>query len=248
VAVSRAMLDWGLEYAGRAQGPWDRVIYIGFTADGESRPRATPGAFSADDPLRCALISSCGRSYDGGLVIEAARRLRDAGELRVQFLITGDGEMRPAWMQQAAGLPNVVFTGFVSHEELQRHVSRTHVGLILMRGGITRFWLGNKIFEYLASSLALVNNVPGEASALVAEYDIGLSIPPHDPDALAGAVLQAVNDPPRVAAWMRNAQRAFAAHFERSRVYEDYVTYLAGLLPPDGAFAHLTGARLESAR
>lgn len=229
VAVSRAMLDWGLAYAGRAQRETDRVIYIGFHA-AAAHPRVLPAAFSAAHPLRCALVSSCGRSYDGDAIIDAARALHAAGDNRVHLAIVGDGEMRPRWRQRAAGLSNVSFPGFLDHGQLQAEMAHTHIGLILMRGGITRFWLGNKIFEYLAASLGIVNNIPGEAAAIVAQFQLGLSIPPGDGASLAKAVTFAAENPAAVARWMQNAERVFPQHFDRRRVYHEYVEYLARLL------------------
>jgi glycosyltransferase involved in cell wall biosynthesis len=149
--------------------------------------------------------------------------------------MSGDGEWRPRWLEQARGLTTVHLTGWITHEALQEHFRQSHVGLILMRGGITSYWLGNKICEYLSTSLALVNNVTGESSALVESRGLGLNVPRQDAPALAEALQTLVNSPETVRRSMLNARRTFDEEFERGKIYEKYVDYLADTLPGDSA-------------
>jgi glycosyltransferase involved in cell wall biosynthesis len=235
------MLDWGLRYAGRPRSPRDRVIYIGFPGPTQARHIDALAPFTCDHPLQCALVSSCGRSYDGALVIDAARLLHDAGNQCIRFTIIGDGEMKEAWMKRAAGLPNVEFTGFLNDDALSREMAGTHVGLIPMQGGITRFWMGNKIFEYLAGSLALASNLAGETAALIAKYDVGFSTPPGDAHALAASLARASDAPETVTKWMRNAGAAFRLHFERQTVYDTYVSYLRDIIADSRRQAAVNG-------
>jgi glycosyltransferase involved in cell wall biosynthesis len=240
VAVSRAMLDWGIHYAGRHERMTDKVFYIGFRHPARSRTIPAARPFTIEDPLVCLFATTCGRSYHGEMVIDAARLLEQSGERRIRFVITGDGEMRAQWMARAAGLESVTFTGWISHEELQRHFERSHVGLVLMKGGITRFWLGNKIFEYLASYLAVANDVPGEAADLVEGEDAGFNVPPGDAAALAHELRSLVNDPVRVHRHMEKARRAFQQKFDRDSIQSSYVEHLQELMHrklPAGATA-----------
>jgi glycosyltransferase involved in cell wall biosynthesis len=227
VAVSDSMLRWALSYSGRAFDPErDRVIYIGYDQPTQPKIVRVPAQFTIEHPLNCVFVSTCGRSYDGSTVVKAARILEARGERRFRIVATGDGEMRAAWMAEAAGLKNMTFTGWIGNDELQRYVHEAHVGLIIMQGGITPFWLGNKIGEYLSSSLTLVNNVHGEVSRLVETEKLGLSVPAQNPGALADALSRLLESPSQVRSYMESSQRIFFQRFERDKIYEQYVRYL----------------------
>lgn len=227
VAVSDSMLRWGIGYSGRTfDAARDRVIYIGYDRPAQPKVIRVPARFTEQAPLNCVFVSTCGRSYDGSTLVKAARILESRGERRVRIIATGDGEMRATWMAEAGGLKNITFTGWIGNDELQQYVHDAHVGLIVMQGGITPFWLGNKIGEYLSSSLALVNNVRGETSRLVETERLGVNVPPQNGDAVADALCRFLDAPAEVRAHMENSERVFFAAFERDKIYEQYVRYL----------------------
>lgn len=229
VGVSSAMLHWGIEYSGRRATLRDRVLYIGFRRHDRPRLLDVPAAFTQQQPLTCLFATTCGKSYDGELLVDAARQLEAQGERRVRFVVTGDGDMRAQWLARAQGLSNVQFTGWISHQALQEHFRAAHVGLVLMKGGIARFWLGNKIFEYLSASLAIVNDVPGEPAGLLSAHQAGVTVE-ADPAALASALVRLVTEPARVLACMQNAQTAFDREFDREVVQAHYLEHLEQLM------------------
>ena len=139
--------------------------------------------------------------------------------------------MRARWMSRAAGLTSIDFTGWIPHEQLQGHFHRSHIGLILLRGGIARFWLGNKIFEYLSAYMGLVNNVSGEPAEIVRTHELGLNVEAQNSSALARAIGSLVNDPPRVRLQMENAKKTFNQRFTRDAIQTEYRAHLKALMP-----------------
>lgn len=245
VAVSAAMLGWGIEYAGRSVTAFDRVFHIGFGRHQHSRDISVSDEFTPDEPLTVLFATTCGQSYDGELLVDAARILESEGQTRIRFVLTGDGDMRPQWIARAAGLTNVHFTGWISHEELQAHFRSAHVGLVLLKGGIARFWLGNKIFEYLSASLAIVNNVAGEPAEIVDGFKLGLNVGPGNCAALADAMRHLAGNPALVRLYMENARRAFEGTFERDVIQAQYVSHLEELIRGEhghGSVAHPDGS------
>jgi len=226
IAVSEAMLRWGIHYSGRPKSERDKVIYIGYNQRDVEREITVPENFTEENPLICLFATTCGNSYDGSTLVEAARILESRGERRACFIISGDGEFRQKWIAQASGLKTVQFTGWISHEELQAWFLKVHVGLILMRGGITSFWLGNKFPEYLSTSLTLVNNVPGEPQEIINNYKLGLNISAKNPRALADAISTLLVSPEMVKEFMKNSKKVFQEIFERGKIYDGYVKYL----------------------
>jgi len=230
VAVSRAMLEWGIGYSRRARAELDQVFPIGFRRHPQDRKIVVPERFTETDPLVCLFATTCGKSYDGKLLIDAARILTVAGDHRVRFVVTGDGEMRSQWIAHAKGLTCVNFTGWIPDAELEAHFRAAHLGLVLLKGGIVRFWLGNKIFEYLSAFLGVVNDVVGEPAEIVSSRDVGINVDRQNPESLAQGLRALADDPGCVRRYMENARRSFKMEFDREAIEAKYLEYLRGVI------------------
>ncbi|MGQ0639624.1 MAG: glycosyltransferase [Gemmatimonadaceae bacterium] len=159
-------------------------------------------------------------------IVEAARILQNEGESRVRFVLTGGGAPNAEWRRVARDVQSVTCLNWLGHGEIERLLARAHVGLVQITGDVTRFWLGNKFYDYLSSFLCLINNVPGEAAGIVNDRQLGLNIPPKDPNALAAAIRSLLADPSRVRFYMENAQSAFTSEFDRRRIHDQFLAYL----------------------
>jgi glycosyltransferase involved in cell wall biosynthesis len=230
VAVSQAMLDWGLAYAGRTRRELDRVFYIGFHEPTPERKIAVPVKFTPDDPLVCLFATTCGKSSNGEMLIDAARILETAGERRVRFIVAGDGERLTNWLDRARGLSIVHFAGWTSQEQLQAYSQTAHLGIVLLRGGIARYWLGNRLFEYLSASLGVINDVSGEPADIVASHGVGLNMRREDPSGLALGLRSLADEPQRVRGFMENARRASSQQFDPVLLQSRYVEHLFRLI------------------
>jgi hypothetical protein len=230
LAVSPAMLDWAIEYSGRSKSDLDRVFYLGFRRHAQDRNIEVPKLFTPDNPLICLFATTCGKSYHGEMLIDAARLLESQGERRIRFIVSGDGDMRSLWMARAVGLESVHFTGWISHQELQSYFRTAHLGLILLKGGIAQFWLGNKIFEYLSAFLGVVNDVPGASAEIVRNWNLGVNIKQQDPRYLARSLSALIDDPPRVRTYMENSKHAFLQTFDREAVETQYIEHLKNVM------------------
>jgi hypothetical protein len=127
----------------------------------------------------------------------------------VEFQIVGDGPCRDQLMAQARD------AGVLSHIEFIGH--RDDVPAIL--AGADLFVLPSEseasptaIFDAMAAGLPVVASRVGGIPELVADGVTGLLVPPADPDALAAAVLDLLDQPGRAmafgkAAWERIEQQ-----------------------------------------
>src|SRR5690606_4552679 len=158
-------LSWGLAYAGRSRAPQDGVFTHGYP----ERSATAPGMAVKDwvkqlyiDPGRRIFWFSGTfvGSIDLSTVIEAARLLRDRSD--VMFVFSGSGQQEAAWREQAKGLSNIRFTGWLDREQLDAMAARAWVGLGAYKKGALMS-LTNKIFEYMAYGLPILISLPGDA-------------------------------------------------------------------------------------
>jgi len=149
------------------------------------------------------------------LVAAAARLVPEVPDLRV--LIVGEGDLRPALERQIRELGlerHVVLTGF-------RHDA---IGIIksldlFVLSSVTE-GLGSAALEAMACERAVVATRAGGIPEAVIDGQTGRLVPPGDPEALAGPILELVRDPARRAAFGAAGRARVIAQFSVDRMVE----------------------------
>ncbi|MGB3903808.1 MAG: glycosyltransferase family 4 protein, partial [Anaerolineae bacterium] len=119
------------------------------------------------DEFRIAYIGTVGKSYDVATILEAARHIKFAHS-RAVFFIVGNGPELARMRATATHmqLDNVFFTGFIPFEQMVKVLVQSDVGLNARARGLPETF-PNKVFDYLAAGLPIVNSVHGELGQLV---------------------------------------------------------------------------------
>lgn len=230
VAVSRGYLDWGLRHAGRAQRAADQVFPLGYEfpdADVPSRSQAhemLSGFGIQPGRITCLFAGTFGRTYDLEPVLHTATRLAARGDDRFQFVICGDGERAAHWRARAAGLAQVIFTGWLEQRLMRAALVASDIGLAAYAAGAPQ-GIPNKVIEYLAAALPVVSSLAGESEALLREHQCGRSYDPNRPESLLDALIF-LSDPLVQKRFARSARTTFDAHFRAECVYARLADHL----------------------
>ncbi|TMA43454.1 MAG: glycosyltransferase [Deltaproteobacteria bacterium] len=144
---------------------------------------------AADDQV-AAVVARLEPQKGHGVVVEAAARLRDRFP-RLRYLFVGGGSAETVIRAEVVrhGLADrIVFTGFrTDSADLVRAADFS----ILVS---TKEGLSNTLLESLAAGRPVIASRVG-GNAEVVSTDVGLLVPPQDPDALAQAVAHLAADP-----------------------------------------------------
>ena len=160
-------------------------------------------------------------------VLAAAVVLKQRGEARIKFLFVGDGNRKDAIVEQASreGLDNCVFLPPVPKTELVKITAGLDCGLMI----VPAFYYGtspNKFFDYIASSIPVVNNYPGWLADMIKKSGCGLVVPPDDPEAFADALVVLADSKDGNAA-MRKASRDLAEQrFAREKLAWEFCDFI----------------------
>lgn len=132
-------------------------------------------------------------------LIDAQRRVRDQAA-NVRLVIAGDGDVRPALMQQAArlGLNDcVTFVGAVDRDEVPAYYAAADIVAIPSIEHEAGFaeGLGYVALEAQASGTPVVATRVGGLKEVVIDGETGYLVPQRDPGALASAISTLVLDP-----------------------------------------------------
>ncbi len=127
-------------------------------------------------------------------VVECAREL--ARQPEILFLLVGDGVERPRLERQAAGLSNVRFVPMQPKEMYPHVLGAADACLVTLRAEVSTPTVPSKMATIMAAGRPVLASLPtADASKLVNEARAGLVVPPGNARALAGAVLQLLQDP-----------------------------------------------------
>jgi colanic acid biosynthesis glycosyl transferase WcaI len=219
-----------LRYAGMSR---DKIRFIPNWAT------LSPGvrAIAPDNPFRRAisaryvvgLSGNLGFTHDPVIVFEAARLLRDSGD--IHFLLSGWGigfDQLKA-MQAEARLPNVTLVDRVEDAQLETFLSAADAWIIPYRKNVAGVSVPSRFYNLLAIGrpVILVSEADAEAALTVTEHDVGWIVTPGRADQLAETVRRAANseDP-------RRAERAteISRRFDFNAAMDGYAGLIRELL------------------
>jgi glycosyltransferase involved in cell wall biosynthesis len=152
----------------------------------------------AHDGVRLLYVGRISREKDLDLLANAYRRLREE-KVGVSLFMVGHGPYAKAL---AEALPDVVFTGYLTGEELATAYASSDIFVFPS----TTDTFGNVIIEAQASGVPVIVSDMGGPKELVEEGVDGLITKAHDLDAFTCAIRRLTNDAVARAAMGRKAR------------------------------------------
>lgn len=155
-------------------------------------------------------------------VLDTAKLLKERGRHDVKFVFLGDGNQKDGLVERAKAesLDNCVFLPPVPKTKLVAALHSADVGLMVLKN-VPAFYFGtspNKFFDYLASSMPILNNYPGWLAGMITENKCGVVVPPEDPGAMADALINLADHREALPEMGANS-RKLANEFDRDKLY-----------------------------
>ncbi|MEO1996635.1 MAG: glycosyltransferase, partial [Planctomycetaceae bacterium] len=160
----------------------------------------------------------------------------------IEFVLVGDGAMRPALAQQVETrqLTNVRLLPYQPKSELAHSLSAADAHLICVHPGASSCLMPSKLYGILASGTATVAVAPleSELCGIVREHDIGVAAPPNRPDLLADQLRFLADHPAETHDMGVRARHLAEDQYDRKIAIERFSELLDSLLTAD---RHSTG-------
>jgi glycosyltransferase involved in cell wall biosynthesis len=122
-----------------------------------------------------------------------------------------------------------VFTGWVDAPGIKALLGMAWAGLAPYREGFHT--VGNKLFEYMAGGLPVLLAIGGDAAALLAHHECGLTYRSGSGADLARLLRELVGDPTRRDFMAANSRRAYEREYRAERVYGDMAEFVGSFTP-----------------
>ena len=188
-------------------------------------------AHSVDDKFVVAYLGTMGLIYDFDLLLQAADRLRDLGDLVV--LLVGEGVQKDDLQRKATEmeLDNVRFLPFQDREHLPDARAMADVQVCLLRPGAAISSMPSKIYEILASGRPVLAGAEDgtDLSTLVNESGSGICVEPGDLDALETAIRKLHSDPQLRKQMATKGREIAESTFSRDAVVNAYEKVLTSV-------------------
>jgi len=182
--------------------PSRKIVRLEWGADTDRfRPDVTGTPPFERPATTVAIFAGAFRRWHGAVnLVRAMHDLHSRGRSDVGAVLVGDGPELSAVQDEAADLPNIVFTGAVPHTHMPMCLAAADIGVAPFEIGAHRplslgfYWSPLKIFEYMAAGLPVVAPAVDRLPSIVADGREGLLYDPSHPGALAEA-LETLSDP-----------------------------------------------------
>ncbi len=230
VALTEGIRD-GIIASGVVPAGRVSLITNGVDLDVVPDPAAPAGVAVPDDAFVAMFVGAHGTYSSLETVLGAADLLRD--DPRIQVVLVGGGDRKPALEQQAAdmGLPNVTFIDPVPKRQVPAYLARA--GLCLLPYQDRDLFAGalpNKVFDYLAAGRPILASAPvGELTRLVDVAGCGWNVAPEDPAAMATAIREAAADPAGARRRGEQGREYALAHYDRRALAARFVSLVDDL-------------------
>ena len=171
-------------------------------------------------------IGTIGKSYDIETILKCARLLLSSHP-NIKFFIAGDGPdfTRIKKLAERYKLVNCKFLGWFSFKDMISLLKKADVGLnTIVAKSKTTF--PNKLFDYMAAKLPIINSVGGEFKNLLESENIGRQYIAGNPDSLKEAILYLYNQPKKCKIMGENARKLVEREFDRNKIYPRFEKFL----------------------
>ena len=224
--IAEGVVGSGVVPAGRVS-----LITNGVDLDVVPDPAHPANLPMAADAFVAMFVGAHGTYSSLETVLQAADLLRD--EPRIQVVLVGGGDRKPALVEMAGSLdlPNVTFVDPVPKRQVPAYLARADLCLLpyqdreLFAGA-----LPNKVFDYLAASRPIIAAAPtGELTRLVDHAACGWNVSPEDPSAMADAIRRAASDPAGARARGEAGREYALEHYDRTALAARFVALVDDL-------------------
>lgn len=215
VALSEGMADWIRKDHGLSN-----VHVVPNASDNELIDGVAPRANAVPAGQHLVLYTgSLGAMNEAWQLIRLAEALKAKGADTIRIVVLGDGSDRPKLEQHARDhqLANIEFKGNVPKVEVFEWLKCASCTLLIFKAGPVMDTVSpNKLFDALAAGVPVVQSTQGWIKTLLERERCGVTVPRHDPDAMADAVIGVVTDPDRLREMRANARRVANEQFDRT--------------------------------
>lgn len=232
MGVAQSSVDYGLQFAKRHQNQNDFVFPLGYSGDAVKPEQLANGEAwlktlnLRKDSFKISFFGTLGRYFDVETVIKAAREIEK--EFPIDIIFGGEGSSVPGYKKLAAGLPNLMFPGWLNAGQIAAAMAVSDAGLACYKSD-AKMSLPNKPFEYMAGGLPIISSIQGELKGYLKKYNCGLTYRADSVKELVDCIRYLKNNPQQKEQMKLNSRSLLNSHFTMDKVFTNALTHFENI-------------------
>lgn len=177
----------------------------------------------------CSYIGTIGMACALGVVLKAAKILKEKGRWDINFLLVGDGAFKDKLQHdaKAAGLDNITFTGRLDKNLMPAYLDASDACLVhLKKQELFKSVLPSKMFEAAAMEKPILLGVEGCAREYLDKANAGIAFEPENAEQLVAALEKLAADRELAHQYGASARAYVLRHYDRDTLSRDYINVL----------------------
>ena len=231
MAVSKIYLNRGLKVCKNSKP--GLVLHLGIDLkyfDSQVKS-ANFSIIKKENEIWITYIGTLGKTYDLDTILESAAHFLFKGKKNIKFIIAGDGPdfnlLNNKSIRQ--GLENIIFTGLLGFSELVYLLKQSDVGLNAFSKKALQVF-PNKVFDYFATGIPIINSIPGELKRLLKDNQAGIYYEGGNSESLVSAIEFILNNDQERQEMGINARRLAEQNYDRNKIYPKIIPFLEELI------------------
>ncbi len=144
-------------------------------------------------PINLLFVGSLGETYDLDLIYKINDNFQNK-HIPFTIWIAGDGPRLKEVQKNIKDRINIKLLGWLNEEQLLYRLSKSHFGLMLYYENSPQGW-PNKLIEYMANGLPILNSLSGESWDLIKKQNVGFNFSSSTIDELSMYIIDSINNP-----------------------------------------------------
>jgi glycosyltransferase involved in cell wall biosynthesis len=226
-------LSIGMEKEIRKKSSQQNVITVTNAANIPlfSTPKPFPVKLGVAPKSYAIYTGNIGEVNNSLWLLEASKILEKRGS-DLKIVMIGEGQQRELIDQQILDLrlQNLIRWPLMPKENLVALVQNALVSLVPLKGTpVLDTSSPNKFFESLSAGVPVVQNTQGWMKDFLIEHQVGFTLPPDDPAALADLLIKLASDPKLLEGMKEKALKISVAEFDKNRLADKMITAIESL-------------------
>lgn len=227
-------LSIGMEKEIRAKAPDQNVITVTNAANIPlfSTPKPFPSNLGISPKSYAIYTGNIGEVNNSLWLLETAKVLQKKGS-SLKILMVGEGQQRELIDQEIKNhqLETLLRWPLMPKENLVALVQHALVSLVPLKGTpVLDTSSPNKFFESLSAGVPVVQNTKGWMKEFLLEHQVGFTLPPDDPEALADLLISLQSNPENLEGMRDRALKISKAEFDKNRLADKMINAIESLI------------------
>ncbi|MEP1087405.1 glycosyltransferase family 4 protein [Algoriphagus sp.] len=221
-------LSVGMESEIRAKSPDSNVITVTNAANIPlfSNFRSLPASCPLQPKTYAIYTGNIGEVNNSLWLLEAAKVMQKRGS-NLKIILVGEGQQREIIDEtiQELGLGTLERWPLMPKNQLVPLVQNALVSLVPLKGTpILDTSSPNKFFESLSAGVPVIQNTQGWMKDFLITHQVGFTLPPSDPEALAELIESLASNPALQAEMQTKALRISKLEFDKTKLANKMIT------------------------